>query len=459
MSLVYRFYNTDNSAHFFTSSKQEKYNILDTLPQLRYEGIAWTTEDSGDAALNFRFYNTTSGAHFYTASVAERNYVTATFPHLQYEGGGFNVSRDSLAPNDQAVFRFYRYDTDSHFYTISSSERDEIIARFSQFYQYDGVGWYADRPPNAAELAADQAERAAAYSYDEAWYLAAYSDVADAVAAGTTTGAAHYAAFGRAEGRSGAARAELAGNDTITSGNSLTRDDAINGGAGDDSLSGNVTNIFGETGNDTLSGGTNLNGGSGDDTYIIHSSAQTVTEGSAGGTDHVVFRANGVDPITADLGDFANVEGFTLAAVISSSGDRMYSITGTAGADVVTAENTQIVADTSYVIDLGGGNDTLTAGGSGTITLGDGVDSVRVDAGSAGMSGFVVADLKITDFAPEQGERITFQNSGGKTFTSTSYDTIGQGGTIDFTASTGEKYSFQFDNYSAAQISLDWFIL
>ena len=43
MSLVYRFYNTDNSAHVFTSSKQEKYNILVTLPQLRYEGIAWTT--------------------------------------------------------------------------------------------------------------------------------------------------------------------------------------------------------------------------------------------------------------------------------------------------------------------------------------------------------------------------------------------------------------------------------
>jgi hypothetical protein len=43
VSLVYRFYNTDNSAHFFTSSKQEKYNILVTLPQLRYEGIAWTT--------------------------------------------------------------------------------------------------------------------------------------------------------------------------------------------------------------------------------------------------------------------------------------------------------------------------------------------------------------------------------------------------------------------------------
>jgi len=41
----------------------------------------------------FRFYNGDTGAHFYTASIEERDHVLATWAQFAYEGAVFYVAR------------------------------------------------------------------------------------------------------------------------------------------------------------------------------------------------------------------------------------------------------------------------------------------------------------------------------------------------------------------------------
>ena len=89
----------------------------------------------------FRFYNTSTSTHFYTISQTERDSVIATYPQFHYEGPAFYAypgAVSGLSP----VFRFYNTSTASHFYTISTTERDFVQATYPQFL-YEGPRWYA----------------------------------------------------------------------------------------------------------------------------------------------------------------------------------------------------------------------------------------------------------------------------------------------------------------------------
>jgi uncharacterized glyoxalase superfamily protein PhnB len=89
----------------------------------------------------YRFYNRESGTHFYTVSVTERDQVIAAFPQFAYEGAVFAAYAQPTA-GAVPVFRFYNTKTGTHFYTISSSERDGIIAYYPAF-AYEGAAYYA----------------------------------------------------------------------------------------------------------------------------------------------------------------------------------------------------------------------------------------------------------------------------------------------------------------------------
>ena len=98
------------------------------------------TPGSGRSAV-YRFYNTKSGAHFYTISSSERDYVIATYREFQYENVAF-YAYDKTTTGMNAVFRFYNSKTGAHFYTISAPERDYVISDFADF-RYEGPVWYA----------------------------------------------------------------------------------------------------------------------------------------------------------------------------------------------------------------------------------------------------------------------------------------------------------------------------
>ncbi len=141
---VYRFYNGSTGAHFFTTSTTERDNVVNTLsPPFNLEGEAFSVASDFSPGLSpvHRFYNTQSGVHFYTISETERANVVANFPQFQHEGVAYHASQVAgagLLP----FYRFYVPGKGFHFYTANEAEKDSIIANLAATYTYEGIGYY-----------------------------------------------------------------------------------------------------------------------------------------------------------------------------------------------------------------------------------------------------------------------------------------------------------------------------
>ena len=101
---VFRFYNTKTGTHFYTTSASERDGIIAYYPQFAYEGAAFYAMPRATAATAasavFRFYNKNTGAHFYTASAAERDKVVASYPAFHLRGRSRSTS---IRPRAAAV--------------------------------------------------------------------------------------------------------------------------------------------------------------------------------------------------------------------------------------------------------------------------------------------------------------------------------------------------------------------
>jgi lysyl endopeptidase len=141
---VYRFYNTNLGTHFFTMSGTERNNIIATLPQYKYEGISFYAYPAQSGAANlspvYRFFNTNTGAHFYTINIGERDTVIATLPQFSYEGIKW-YALTSGSSGTTPLYRFFHQMNGTHFYTISSVERDNVINSIP-VYSYENVAYY-----------------------------------------------------------------------------------------------------------------------------------------------------------------------------------------------------------------------------------------------------------------------------------------------------------------------------
>lgn len=148
---VFRFYNTNTGAHFFTMSAAERDYVWNTYPFFAYEGRAFFSYTDADPALSpvYRFYNKITGTHFYTINAAEKDHVIATWPTIfNYEGIAWyasTVSDADLIP----VFRFYNTRTGTHFYTASVTEKDHIVATWDWF-SFEGIAYFVGQNAPAA---------------------------------------------------------------------------------------------------------------------------------------------------------------------------------------------------------------------------------------------------------------------------------------------------------------------
>ncbi|MBR0668260.1 hypothetical protein GXW71_28160 [Roseomonas hellenica] len=141
---IFRFFNTTNSTHFYTSSAAERDSVRANLPVLRYEGPAYEAAPSNDSdLLVHRFLNTANGSHFYTAGDVEKLQVERTLPGYRYEGVAYGAFSDDDGGEHHPLFRFFRPDNGTHFYTASVQERDSVIATLPA-YQFEGVAYYID---------------------------------------------------------------------------------------------------------------------------------------------------------------------------------------------------------------------------------------------------------------------------------------------------------------------------
>ncbi len=148
------------------------------------------------------------------------------------------------------------------------------------------------------------------------------------------------------------------GTDTVISGITYTLTSNVENltlsGTGNLNATGNeLDNVLtGNAGNNTLDGKVGADtmiGGAGNDTYLVDSTGDVVTEGSAAGTDTIIAS------LTYSIDTLTNIENLTL------SGIGNFDATGNTGANSLTG-NTG-----NNTLDGGAGNDTL-AGGAGNDT-------------------------------------------------------------------------------------------
>ena len=143
LSPVFRFFNTATGTHFYTIVAAERDHVLSAYPQFTYEGPAFAAYVQAEAGAQpvFRFFNTISGTHFYTNKAVERDYVLATWPQFAFEGPAYYAMSDAGADGRIELFRFFNTKTGAHFYTTSTTERDQVLSTLPQF-TYEGVAFY-----------------------------------------------------------------------------------------------------------------------------------------------------------------------------------------------------------------------------------------------------------------------------------------------------------------------------
>ena len=92
---LYRFNNPTNGEHFYTTNTEERNNII-SHPEWNYayEGEAYKVSlisQYGMSTPVHRFLNTSNGVHFYTSSENERANVISSLPNYRYEGVAWYV--------------------------------------------------------------------------------------------------------------------------------------------------------------------------------------------------------------------------------------------------------------------------------------------------------------------------------------------------------------------------------
>jgi hypothetical protein len=92
-----------------------------------------------------------TGTHFFTISSAEKDHVIATWPAIYaYEGIAWHANTTQSA-GWVPVYRFFNTKTGTHFYTTSAAERDNVIDTLS-WYSYEGIAYYVRQDAPKYEL-------------------------------------------------------------------------------------------------------------------------------------------------------------------------------------------------------------------------------------------------------------------------------------------------------------------
>ena len=149
---------TDNLLDAITSGKSE--HVVSTY-LARTEALANSTgDDQAGVGITptttgiqvFRFFDTHTGTHFYTSSTSERDQTIAGRVDLTYEGVGLNAQTQAADPAAAPVFRFFDTHSGSHFYTTSAAERDGLTSGTAGL-TYEGIAFYENTVATTSDTA------------------------------------------------------------------------------------------------------------------------------------------------------------------------------------------------------------------------------------------------------------------------------------------------------------------
>ena len=142
---TYRFFDTTNGTQFLTTDVTERNNIIQSRPDLAYEGLGMgaikdpTTD--GNAAPVFRFFDNVHGTHFFTTSASEAATVAATRSDMTQEAPSV-FEHMTKQTGDVAVYRFFNSNDGTHFYTNNATESASIIQTRPDMVS-EGIAFYA----------------------------------------------------------------------------------------------------------------------------------------------------------------------------------------------------------------------------------------------------------------------------------------------------------------------------
>lgn len=149
-SPVYRFWSNAYAYHFYTIKESEKDNLIANYPEVwTYDGrafCAYADPNVAGLAPVYRFWSPNSHRHFYTISESEKNNLIDKYPPevWTYEDVAFYAFPEGAQPSDaSAVHRLWSAETGAHFYTISEAEKDQMVADQPDVWIYEGIAWYA----------------------------------------------------------------------------------------------------------------------------------------------------------------------------------------------------------------------------------------------------------------------------------------------------------------------------
>ncbi len=135
---IYRLYHIAEVNHFYTTSKEEKNNALNS--GYIYEGIIGylsPVQTIGTAAL-YRLYHIAEVNHFYTINPEERDAAIRinNYSYDGVQGYVYTIRRADMVP----IYRLYDAEEVDHLYTTSKEERDNLTANSG--YVYEGIVGY-----------------------------------------------------------------------------------------------------------------------------------------------------------------------------------------------------------------------------------------------------------------------------------------------------------------------------
>ena len=139
---VYRFFNSDVGAHFYTSDEAERDSV-GNLGNYTPEGESYVTVDplTGGAEEVYRFFNKSTGAHLYTTSEEEREALQADSNGFTFEGAVFSAFEEQV-DGSIPIYRFFEPTLGIHFYTSNEDERMFVENNLSN-YNSEGIAYYA----------------------------------------------------------------------------------------------------------------------------------------------------------------------------------------------------------------------------------------------------------------------------------------------------------------------------
>lgn len=92
----------------------------------------------------YRFWSPVNEAHFFTISESQKDNLVKEYSSVwKLEGTAFRAFPDAADPNCRPVHRFWSDKTMSHFYTISEKETAKLINEYPLVWTYEGVAFYA----------------------------------------------------------------------------------------------------------------------------------------------------------------------------------------------------------------------------------------------------------------------------------------------------------------------------